>query len=285
MNPKIALIHHRGLHNFNRNSQNSFVADLTSLAENGLAALTRAAQDPDAMGMEFDVQLCKETNQDPDTAFCVFHDDKLSQVNGDESSLVSKLSLAELSQATAATTNPRFFDDNQAMATVPSFKDLMLALCDYSGTLSIELKTELDDVSEYIQKFKTQVIHIPDSATVIFHSFSITLLDGLYKAILEAYPQAKLACNFANLTDLQRLQNDFPELFKQIDYLYPDFKCIQAGSDSRQSILQLAKQESKQLIPWTVNDKNSLRELIDINKTDPGRVVAFISDNPGLRTA
>lgn len=284
MTKEIGLIHHRGLHNFNRSSQNRFVANLPSLAENGLAALTRAAQDQDAMGMEFDVQLCQEVNQDPDTAFCVFHDANLSQVNGDESSLVSKLSLLELSQATAATTNPRFVDDNQAMATVPSFKDLMTALHDYSGTLSIELKVELDDVSEYIRKFKTQLMHLPANATVIFHSFSLALLDGLYEAILEAYPQAKFACNFAQADELQRLQNNFPQLFKLIDYLYPDFDCIKEGSDSRQAILQLAKQESKQLIPWTVNDKNSLRELIDINKADPGRIFAVISDNSGLRT-
>jgi glycerophosphoryl diester phosphodiesterase len=229
-----------------------------SCAENGLLAFTRAAADTTALGMEFDVELCKNDADEPE--LCIFHDDTMQEIDGSDDK-VSELKLSEISRRVSQTQNRRFWDGVQAMPSVPSFKEMMETLVDYNGTLSVELKRNVDDLEIYVTTLIANLQYIPKQAHLIFHSFSGEMLQAIINPIQKKFHHAQFALNFS----------EWPiALPKEIHYLYPDYELLKANAEqySREAILGTAMKSNTPIIPWNVNTIEDYEDLKLINQVD-----------------
>ncbi len=258
----LPLIHHRGFH--------------ATCAENGLLAFTRAAADPNAIGMEFDVELCKNDAGEPE--LCIFHDETMEAIDGSNDK-VSDLKLKEISTRVSKTKNKRFWDGSQAMPSVPSFKEMMETLTNYDGTLSIELKRNVQDLKIYLATLTKSLQYLPKQAKLIFHSFDTEMLHTIIDPISKELARAQFAWNFSEWIV-------HPGLFAnaKINYFYPDYELLKPSIEngSRAKILDYASKYHKLIIPWNVNAIEDYNDLKLINELEPKLIYAFVSDNAKL---
>lgn len=270
----LPLIHHRGFHNWSRTENCPLDETLPSYAENGLLAFKRATANANAIGMEFDVELCRNDAGEPE--LCIFHDETMEEIDGSNDQ-VSDLKLQEISRRVSQTHNRRFWDGSQRMASVPSFKEMMEALTDYKGTLSIELKRNVEDLEIYLATLRKNLQYLPKQAKLIFHSFSTKMLQTIIDPIKQELPRAQFGWNFSEWIN-------YPELFARINYFYPDYDLLKPSIEkgSRAKILQAAREYNKLVIPWNVNTLDDYKDLKLINKLEPILIYAFISDNARL---
>ncbi len=270
----LPLIHHRGFHNWSREGNCPLGNSLPSCAENGLLAFKKAAADPNALGMEFDVQLCKNDAGDPE--LCIFHDETMEAIDGSNDK-VADLSLREISTRVSKTNNRRFWDGSQSMSSVPSFKEMMQTLADYRGTLSIELKRNVLDLEIYLVTLMKNLPYLPKQANLIFHSFSTEMLQTIIEPIHQELPNAKFGWNFSEW-------NHDPDLFVRINYFYPDYELLKYNieNNNRSQILDSARNYNKLIIPWNVNTLEDYKDLELINEPRTKLIYAFISDNAKL---
>ncbi len=121
------------------------------------------------------------------------------------------------------------------------------------------------EVPEFVELLMAVVRSSGIQQRVIIQSFDFRALRYLH----QQYPEIKTAMLVENLEG-----NTLDELLKELDYLPAVFSPIFKGVD--RSLVAACHEKNIRIIPWTVNDPSTIRQLIEMG------VDGIITDYPDL---
>lgn len=165
-------------------------------------------------------------------------------------------------------------NDGEALKQVPLLTELLQALTDYSGLLSIELKQNTNDITSFVELLKPIKPYLPQSTQIIFHSFSSQLIQAAMPILKDITTKANYGFNFQEINE--EINNP------DYQYLYPAFSLLKK-TQARSIIIDTAIANKQTIIPWTINNSQELDLIHKINLDHPKLINAIISDNPEMK--
>ncbi|RDW18015.1 glycerophosphodiester phosphodiesterase [Oceanobacillus chungangensis] len=206
-------------------------------------------------GLELDVQLTK------DGEVVVIHDEILDRTtNGN--GYIKDFTLLEVKQFSAGVNYAHFpeYDEASWVAErVPTLKEVLELLAPYDIELNIELKTYLINYEGIEEKVLSIVEQFGNGRKIIFSSFHLPTLLRIKK--LNKYAE------IAWLLD-QRISHP-------LDYIQGlDLEALHISKHVALSDAYYLKEIFEKIRVWTVNDKDEIKQLLDLN------VNAIITDFP-----
>ncbi|RDW18367.1 glycerophosphodiester phosphodiesterase [Oceanobacillus arenosus] len=207
-------------------------------------------------GLELDVQLTK------DGEVVVIHDEILDRTT-DGNGYIKDSKLQEVKQFSAGANYAHFpnYDEATWVAErVPTLQEVLELLSPYDTELNIELKTSLINYEGIEEKVLSLVEQFGNGRKIIYSSFHLPTLLRIKNIDQDA--------EIAWLLD-QRISHP-------LDYIQSlDLEALHLSKHVVLSDVYYLKDFFDKIRVWTVNDKDEIKQLLDLN------VDAIITDFPG----
>lgn len=231
--------------------------------ENTLAAFRKAIENG-AEGVEFDVRLTS------DGEAVVFHDMDLKRIAGRDEKIID-LSFEELQRIDAGSwfnrVFPRMANEQFSGETIPSLRDVLTLLKDFSGLIYIELKCREREVEPLVKAVCREINASHLLPQIIVKSFRLQVISEIRRLCEDVTTAALFAPKIMTMLRKEKYLLKIAQEFRA-DQISLHYTLVS------KKFMSKAEKRELPIAVWTVDNPRFVKRAIDLG------IKAIITNNP-----